>query len=96
MSMTTKEDLLEALRGCKTNDARADAVLALLEREAAEDETQLVFATGHCGAVASEEEIADGVSLYRNGNGTLLEVVAVPRLATHTWSPALDTPPVVA
>jgi len=66
----TKEDILEALKGCKTQDERAKAILELFDS----DGDATVFPTGIPGGVTDWEEITPDHRLGRNANGSIVEI----------------------
>jgi hypothetical protein len=69
----TKEAILEALKGCKTQDQRAAAILVLFATSGPDDYTT-VFLTGIPGAPVTWEEVTPDHLLGRNCNGSIVEI----------------------
>lgn len=70
----TKEAILQALKGCKTQDERAEAILELLDSNGLDDDGLAVFPTGIPGAAVEWEEITPDHLLGRNCNGSIVEI----------------------
>lgn len=70
----TKEDILQALKGCKTQDERAEAILGLLD-DNGDGFGTYTYVTGIPGGVTDWEEITPDHRLGRNCNGSIVEIV---------------------
>lgn len=74
-----KAAILQALKGCKTNDQRAEAILELLDANGLDGEGTTFFETGIPGAPVAWEEITPDHVLARNCNGSIVEIQITER-----------------
>lgn len=75
--MITKQDVLDALKGCKTQDERADAVLELIASDNCLPEVGqwTHFPTGIPGAAVQWEDVTPDHRIGRNCNGAIVEIL---------------------
>lgn len=66
-------DVREIFRTVKKQEDRIKA-LAKYINEALDNEGPAIYATGLPGGVTDSEEVAPGVALHRNCNGSIVEV----------------------